>query len=133
MNELHVEQRTIKLTKKLQKAMDRYGVTLRDEPTDVTNRMTGETFTLPPTAMAAFETAINANFLAWVLQAESLVEGIEITNRFSDIADASNMELMDFGPFLHRDKGKVVAQAHEDYRAAAKAMHSIGLYRGLLD
>jgi hypothetical protein len=137
---LRREVKPITLTKKLKGLMKRYGVKLRESPSQVTHLTYQRTKEVDPVAFAVFETAIKANTLAWMLwHTDSPDDRLQIVantraiyaNCSPPIAGHEHLPIIT--EEMENNSVKLVQQHSDVYHYCAKILVDAGLYYDLLD
>lgn len=123
------EVKTIRLTKKLERALRRYCVSMRDENTIVEHAAYGRETECDPITFAVFEGSIKAIYLANALHCRDE----ECERYYHWLAHRNGFELPNPSSFSikKRDAGRL--RATEDYYFFASLLRKAGLYYALLD
>lgn len=121
--------KSIRLTKKLERALRRYFVSMRDENTIVEHATYGRETDCDPITFAVFEGAIKSVYLANALHCRS-----KASERYYHwLAHRNGFELPNPSslPIKKRDAGRL--RATEDYYFFVSVLRKAGLYYALLD
>jgi hypothetical protein len=120
--------KTIRLTKKLERALRRYSVSMREENTIVEHATYGRETDCDPITFAVFEGAIKSIYLANAPQRS------EASERYHHwLAHRNGFRLPDPSSIPVGKRGAGRLRATEDYYFFASVLRKAGLYYALLD
>lgn len=123
------EVKSIRLTKKLERALRRYSVSMRDENTIVEHAAYGRKTECDPITFAVFEGAIKAIYLVNALHCRDE----EAERYYHWLAHRNGFELPDPWSISIKKPDAGRLRATEDYYFFVSVLRNAGLYYALLD
>lgn len=127
-------QTEIKLTKKMQTLLKRYGIVTRKQPTTLKHFVSGKEMVCSPTVFAVYELALNSNFAATTL-AQVLNPAIPVAavDHYRKLARLSTPPIELSEPEVRYASRKIIEQHSETYHACCQCIAKAGIYYELLD